>query len=252
MALFAAGCVPTQDLDSYRSSGRQNVGDTTGEEPQPPAPDSGLARVHDGGIVPTTRPPPPAVDGGLPAAEGPVAADAQAPLDDAGFFSLDGSSGRDAGAAALNRCFGQALEGPNDSCFLFLATELSWAESRTLCRGIAATWDLASPRTPDESAFLAEHMTVQSWLGATDASGEGDWKWISDGVSFWSGDGTTGQVVSGQYSNWNGNEPNGGNSSNCARAVPPQEAGASRQAPWADLTCTELRGVICEGPLLSP
>jgi hypothetical protein len=98
-------------------------------------------------------------------------------------------------------------------------------------------------RSAADTAFLADAMTFEAWIGATDADDEGTWIWIADGQTFWVGNGTTGAPVAGAYTNWNATEPNGSNTTNCARALPPSFA---PNAIWADLACSSLRGAICE------
>ncbi|HEY2901798.1 MAG TPA: lectin-like protein [Polyangia bacterium] len=87
----------------------------------------------------------------------------------------------------------------------------------------------------------AETMPT-TWIGATDAVTEGDWRWI-DNTPFWSGLGATagGKPVGGLYNNWDTGaaEPNQTGDEDCGGfwyAVP----------TWADLTCTDANAYICE------
>lgn len=103
-------------------------------------------------------------------------------------------------------------------------------------------------RSADASAFLGDALTFEGWLLASDVASEGTWVWLDDGSAFWQG-GSTGTPIAGAYSNWNATEPNGGNTTNCMRALPRSAGSANPDAPWADLACAELRGGICQGPL---
>jgi hypothetical protein len=132
--------------------------------------------------------------------------------------------------------------GPNGNCFAFITTLLDWESARQGCRTRAQGWDLAAGRSPEVNGFMAGLSGEEGWIGASDASTEGAWLWIRDGAPFWNGDGLTGNVVDGAYENWSSDEPNGEDSSDCARLVP-ASAGA-----WGDLECEELRGSFCEGP----
>jgi hypothetical protein len=102
-------------------------------------------------------------------------------------------------------------------------------------------------RSLEVSAFLGDALTFEGWLLASDVASEGTWVWLDDGAAFWQG-GVTGTPVAGAYSNWNATEPNGGNATNCLRALPRSAGSANPDAPWADIACGALRGSICEGP----
>ncbi|MEO8177640.1 MAG: C-type lectin domain-containing protein [Deltaproteobacteria bacterium] len=164
--------------------------------------------------------------------------------------ALAGSFARDAGladAAITSGCAAAGL-GPSDNCYLVDTTPHSWSDARASCRALGDGWDLASLRSAQNSAFAAPLLTLEAWIGASDAALEGTWTWVDQGDAFWLGDGM-GSALNGAYANWNSNEPNGAEESDCGRILP---AGAAVSpgltAPWADLSCTELRGALCEGP----
>ena len=62
---------------------------------------------------------------------------------------------------------------------------------------------LPEPKTREENDFLNSLTTEKFYLGTTDMSTEGDWRWISDGSS----------VV---WDFWRPGEPDGGSNQNCA------------------------------------
>jgi hypothetical protein len=67
---------------------------------------------------------------------------------------------------------------------------------------------LVTSTSSGENAFIAAKLTGQGWLGASDATEEGVWKWVTgpeNGTTFWNG-ASGGSVVT--YANWNSDEPN--------------------------------------------
>jgi hypothetical protein len=165
------------------------------------------------------------------------------PFPDAG----DLSPTPDAAPATSTACAEGEVEGPND-CFFLDARTQSFFAARDACQARGSGWDLASVRSREVSAVLGDALTFEGWLLASDVASEGTWVWLDDGSPFWQG-GSTGTPIAAAYSNWNATEPNGGNTTNCMRALPRSAGSANPDAPWADLACTELRGGICQGPL---
>jgi hypothetical protein len=160
---------------------------------------------------------------------------------DAGLGSSDASwppPPIDATSPAV--CASPGVLGPNGRCFATVATLLSGPAARQRCRSFGNGWDLASIRSPEVNQFLAELLTSESWIGASDANREGTWVWVDDRTVFWRGN-ETGSPVNAAFSNWSRTEPNGKDTSDCARLVP----GAGS---WADLECDELRSAVCGGP----
>lgn len=242
LAPSIASCVPAEDLSSYsRGSGGGSGGQGSSAggmevtSDPPPVPDGGPSEV--GG------PASPDLDASAPSGE---ATDGSAP---ATPESPDTDAGSDAGdSVQAPACGVSGVLGPNGNCFLAVATTVSWSDARANCQALGAGWDLASVRSSVDTEFWAPRLTFEVWVGASDAVTEGVWSWVSDGAQFWSGDGVTGAAVNGAYANWNTNEPNGGDNSDCARLLPRTAALPDRNAPWADLECTQLLGALCEGP----
>lgn len=83
------------------------------------------------------------------------------------------------------------------------------------------------------------------YVGATDASTEGEWLWESDSELFWTG-GFGGSVVSGQYADWDTNTQSNNVSpgEHCAEfnyfypSVP--------SGKWNDIPCSTSRPAIYE------
>jgi len=169
----------------------------------------------------------PASDGGLPS--GP---DASSPA--------DRDAGPDVVPPIVPACALEEGTGPRGRCYVAVATPLTWADARAACRARAAGWDLASIRSRADNDFVDAMLASESWLGGSDESTEETWVWVSDGVSFWQGEGPAGTPVNGAFSNWFNDEPNGEDTSDCLRFLV--------DGLWADLECAELRGYVCEGP----
>lgn len=172
---------------------------------------------------------------------------AAAPADVGGPPPSVSDAGRDPSgtvdAAAIEParvCGGGSVEGPNGNCYVLGSGELEWLDAAAACRERGAGWDLAAVHDAETNAFLAGLFSGEAWLGGSDANDEGEWRWVRDGVEFWRGD-ATGSPVNGAFNNWNSDEPNGEDDSNCVRMV-------ATTTRWADLECEELRRALCEGP----
>ena len=88
------------------------------------------------------------------------------------------------------------------------ANALSDAQSRTLfgVNGYLATVTSAQEQSDINSKF---NPSTVSYLGASDADVEGEWRWVNGpeiNQQFWQGDGF-GSAVNGRYANWDTGEP---------------------------------------------
>jgi hypothetical protein len=136
--------------------------------------------------------------------------------------------------------------GPRGTCYFAVSRRLSWIAARQNCRARGAGWDLGSIRSAADNGVVGELITDETWMGASDAALEGTWRWVIDNEPFWRGT-ESGATVNDAFETWNSDEPNGGATSDCARAVPrtpPQASGPT----WADFECEELLASLCEGP----
>lgn len=176
---------------------------------------------------------------------GAASAGPSTPPADAG----DPASADAAPPITTSACAEGELEGPDASCFFLDAQTQTFFAARSACQARGSGWDLATARSAEVSAFLGDALAFEAWLLASDVATEGTWLWLDDGSPFWQG-GANGAPIDGAYSNWNATEPNGGDTTNCMRALPRSAGSASPGAPWADLACTALRGGICTGPQL--
>ena len=88
-----------------------------------------------------------------------------------------------------------------------------------------------------ENAFAFNAIHQSGWIGASDATSEGDWRWVTGpetGTAFYSGSGSAGgSAVSGMYNNWNSGEPNNSGNEDYAQFLPGTSNGF-----WNDLANT--------------
>jgi hypothetical protein len=129
--------------------------------------------------------------------------------------------------------------GPSGRCYIVVAPALAWDVARTSCQSRGAGWELASIRSEADSSFVRWLIVEEVWVGGSDATTEGTWTWVNDGLAFWQGD-AAGQPLNGAFVNWFNDEPNGDDTSDCLRLL--------IDATWADLECAETRPFVCEGP----
>ncbi len=101
----------------------------------------------------------------------------------------------------------------NGHLYEYVPASLTWAEARDAAalktyNGLQGY--LFNVTSAEENAFLLAKMTTDGWLGASDESSEGDWRWMTGpeaGTQFWQGT-SSGSVVNGEYENWRSGEPN--------------------------------------------
>ncbi|XP_014827726.1 PREDICTED: galactose-specific lectin nattectin-like, partial [Poecilia mexicana] len=117
-----------------------------------------------------------------------------------------------------------------DRCYLFVGTELDWAEAEQYC--ISHGGNLASIHNREEYAFIRNlifHVAGnnrRTWVGGYDAVEEGTWQW-SDGSR-------------NDFTMWGSGEPNNLNTENC------MEINVNEQDCVSDVVCDRNNAFICK------
>ena len=102
-------------------------------------------------------------------------------------------------------------------------SEISWSSALAAAAGSSLyglQGYLATITSAQEQSFIQSRVPgLGSWMGASDAGHEGDWRWATGpeglanggaGTPFWSGD-SGGSAVAGAYTHWASLEPNNNN-----------------------------------------
>jgi hypothetical protein len=152
----------------------------------------------------------------------------------------DASSSPAASPDGGSDCGPDGARGPHGDCYYADATETTWSTARLACALRGEGWDLATIRTAEDNAFLAGLLDFEAWLGATDATTEGAWIWVTDELPFFEVD--SADAAGAAFTAWNEGEPNDYDNSDCLRLLP--------TGLWADLECTNIKGRVCQ--LTSP
>ncbi len=87
----------------------------------------------------------------------------------------------------------EVAQGGNGHYYLLMAEPMAWREAKELCEKLDG--HLVTVTSPEENRFLYQAFAKDHvcWLGATDESKEGEWRWV------------TGEPF--KYQNWFNNEP---------------------------------------------
>lgn len=88
--------------------------------------------------------------------------------------------------ATTGFCAAGQFSGSNGHCYKVLTTTGSWSNRRSACQGVGSGWDLAVVDSEAENDVIAMHLTQSSWLGGSDTTTEGDWRWLT-GTQFYDG-----------------------------------------------------------------
>ena len=93
------------------------------------------------------------------------------------------------------------------------APGITWTDAKTAAEAntlYGLSGYLMTATSAAENNFITPKLGGQGWIGASDATVEGEWFWETgpeSGTQFWSG-ASSGSVVGGEYNNWDSGEPN--------------------------------------------
>jgi hypothetical protein len=126
---------------------------------------------------------------------------------------------------------------------VFCAGSATWDQALTACSD--AGMQLVRVNDGPENGWLRSTATLRAlgsvWIGASDLSVEGEWRW-TDGVQFWQGTfGINGMPTGGLYSSWSMPQPdNAGSGEHCAEMTV--------DSLWNDQSCAQPSGFVCQPP----
>jgi hypothetical protein len=147
--------------------------------------------------------------------------------DDNQFQGPDAKVWNDAGVDApidARPCMGgtMAQTGPDGSCFVFIATPMTYVNAKAACTAVNA--HLAYLKTASLDAFAEQFIgTANTWIGLTDRATEGTFVW-DDGTPL-------------TFSAWHAGEPNSGGTGATYQEDCAIIAGARIDKMWDDRPC---------------
>ncbi|MBS1615831.1 MAG: T9SS type A sorting domain-containing protein [Bacteroidetes bacterium] len=179
-------------------------------------------------------------------------------------ISLSSSS---ATTRAVTFTLGDLVAYTNGHYYKYVSNSIAWTSAKSAASNsgnnyFGLTGYLATITSSGENAFIKQALSADGWIGASDeyseinaatgtttysnqTSSEGHWYWVTGpeaGTNFSNGNNTP-TVVSGQYMNWTGSEPN--NSGNVEHYGEIYASG-SNQGLWNDLSNSSNNGYIVE------
>lgn len=135
----------------------------------------------------------------------------------------------------------------NGHLYEYISYSSTWNQAKSAAEALTrygATGYLATITSADENAFVTARLANAGWMGASDVSVEGAWRWVTgpeNGTQFWSGT-SGGSTVNGNYANWGTGEPNNSGEEDCAQYL------TGGTGKWNDLPCStfSLPGYVAE------
>lgn len=158
-----------------------------------------------------------------------------------------GSAGSDTLEISLVEA-GEVFFGDNGHLYEYISYTGTWQQAQAQAAAqerYGSTGYLATITSQAENDFAADRLEGAGWMGASDVSVEGEWRWVTgpeSGEQFWQGAGD-GSAFNGAYENWNEGEPNDSSGNeDCGQFL----SGGS--GLWNDLPCsgTTLSGYVVE------
>jgi cysteine-rich repeat protein len=115
--------------------------------------------------------------------------------------------------------------------------QLGWHDARETCQMMGG--DLVIINSELEQYYLEKLLdpTLNYWIGATDETTEGDWRWV-DGTLFWKGNASG---TAHGYTNWEKNQPD-----NMSGVQHYAKIWAGLNFQWDDSAAGNLYNYICE------
>jgi hypothetical protein len=167
---------------------------------------------------------------------------------DTTLYDAQYSQGNRAHSLPESNCSGDTWGGHD---YLFCPNLKTWANAQASCTNVGMNLVRIDngdndPDTVRENEYITNVITAlgwsRAWIGASDVSTEGTWKW-TDGTVFWSGGPASagGGPVGGLYSNWDAGEPNNSGNEDCGEI--------HSDGKWNDRTCGYQQYYICEVPV---
>ena len=117
----------------------------------------------------------------------------------------------------------------NGNYYLLITGSYTWQQAKVCCEGLGGHLATITSQSEDDVCFQMwkNSGTKGCWLGASDLNIEGIWEWV------------TGEQW--DYSNWGGNEPNGGTAENMLGYYGNYPVGR-----WNDSSANNEHAFICE------
>jgi len=103
------------------------------------------------------------------------------------------------------------------------STGITWTNAKAAAEGLTyfgLKGYLATITSSSENTFCTSKLSGEGWIGASDATVEGTWRWVTgpegledsgQGRNFYTGQSPTGAAVGSNYINWNTGEPSNSN-----------------------------------------
>lgn len=144
--------------------------------------------------------------------------------------------------ATLKGAAGGTRETFNGHAYQIIDSKVNWATAKSLAEG--STFGgvggyLATVTSTGEEAYLQARMNDGAWIGGSDSSSEGDWRWVTgpeNNTLFWSG----GSPMNGAYTLWQAGQPDNNGDEDCL------ELRFNGSESWNDEKCSSLRNYIIE------